>query len=762
MVGKTLSHYRVIEKLGEGGMGEVYRAEDTTLKRQVALKVLRSDLASGRERLRRFQNEAETLASLDHPNIVHIYTVEEAEGARFLTMQLVEGTQLRELIPSGGMDIGELFAIAVPMAEGLAAAHEKGIIHRDLKPGNVMVTSRGGVKILDFGLAKLRSFPADADEMELPTQTLTGDGKVLGTVPYMAPEQVRGGDADLRTDIFALGIVLYEMASGVRPFRGKTTADLALSILGEDPPELVALRPGLPEKLSRIVSRCLEKEPARRYQTMLELRTELADLQETTLGSRGSVPGEDPGIDSLAVLPFAALSGSEEEYFADGVTEALITDLAKLGAFKVISRTSVMRYRGSDLPLPEIARELGVRAVVEGSIARSEGRIRVSAQLIEAAEDRHLWAESYERDLRDVLELQRKLAEAIAGEVQLALSPEESAHVAARRTVDPRAHDLYLQARHEFHRVVPVGVRQSIRLLHRAIEISPDFADAYVALAESHGWQAAMGLGAPRVFTPLSTSAALKALSLDGTIAKARALVGFSAFVYDWDPVTAERELRRAVEMGPQDPTIRAYLGIFLCGVGQEEEGLEHFRHALGLDPHSAMIHGQLAFTLYLLRRIDDAIDQAHESLRIDPSILAPHIILALSYRRRDQLRQSLNEWKKVLVLQGAKRMASAVERVSERSGYETAVGFVANRLVLVCRLTRLLKFLPASRRPFVSSMSAAVLLAEAGENDRCITWLYRAAAEKDPLVAGIKLFPHWDNLRGDPRFEELVERVEI
>jgi TolB-like protein/Tfp pilus assembly protein PilF len=661
-------------------------------------------------------------------------------------MQLVEGKQLSEMIPRGGMAAEDLFAVALPMAEGLIAAHERGIIHRDLKPGNVMVTERGGVKILDFGLAKLRQVRAGSDETELPTQSLTKEGKVLGTVPYMAPEQVRGGEAGPLSDIFSFGIVLYEMAAGKRPFRGETTADLAHSILGENPPELIELRPELPEDLSRIVRRCLEKDPSRRLQTVLDVRTELADLREKTVRARSPVIRETQKIDSLAVLPFVALSGSEEEYFADGVTEALITDL----------------YKGSDLPLPEIARELGVKAVVEGSIARSENRIRVSAQLIEATEDRHLWAESYERDLRDVLELQGNLAGAIADEIQIALSPDETAGMSARGKVDPRAHDLYLQARHQFHRLVPDGVRQSIRLLRNAIEIAPDFTDAYVALAESYGWQAAMGLGAPRVLTPLSNAAALKALSLDGTIAKARALVGFSAFVYDWDPLTAERELRRAVELGPHDPFVRAYLGIFLCGVGRETEGLDHFRHALELDPHSAMIHAQLAFTFYLLRRIDEAIDQAHESLRIDPSIMGGHVVLALSYRRKDQLRESLNEWKKVLLLQSAKRMASAMERVYERSGYEAAVGFVANRLVLVCRLSRFLKFLPHSRRPFVSAMAVAVLLAEAGENDRCVVWLRKAAAEKDPLVVGLKLFPHWDNLRGDPRFEELVQRVGI
>jgi len=320
VVGKTLSHYRILEKLGEGGMGEVFRAEDTTLKRQVALKVLHSDLASSQERLQRFQREAETVAALDHPNIVHIYTVEEADGIRFLTMQLVEGKQLSELIPGGGMSLGRIFDNAIPLTTGLAAAHEKGIIHRDLKPGNVMVTTDGSVKILDFGLAKLRPVPGQPDETELPTQTLTQEGTVVGTVPYMAPEQVRGREVDPRSDIFSLGIILYEMATGKRPFQGETGADLVSSILSENPTQVAELRPDLPEDLSRIVRRCLEKDPLHRFQTALDVRNELIDLRKQTARSTTSDIDQSRKIDSLAVLPFVALSGSEDEYFADGVT----------------------------------------------------------------------------------------------------------------------------------------------------------------------------------------------------------------------------------------------------------------------------------------------------------------------------------------------------------------------------------------------------------------------------------------------------------
>jgi serine/threonine-protein kinase len=760
VVGKTLSHFRILEKIGEGGMGEVYRAEDTTLKRQVALKVLHADLSSTMERLDRFQREAQTLAALDHPNIVHIYSVDEADGVRFLTMQLVEGRQLWELIPTGGMNLEELLDIAIPLAAGLAAAHDKNIIHRDLKPSNVMVTDNGGVKILDFGLAKLR--PAPQEETELPTQALTAEGKVMGTVPYMAPEQVRGSEVDPRSDVFSLGTVLYEMATAKRPFHGETTADLISSILSEVPPQVAEVRPELPADLDRIVRRCLEKDPTRRFQTARDVRIELEDLRAHVVSS--TVPGVDrpQKIASLAVLPFVPLSGAEEEYFADGVTEALITDLAKIGAVKIISRSSVMRYKGSALPLPQIADELGVQAVVEGSVQRFEDRIRVTAQLIEAKEDLHLWAESYERSMRDVLELQSGLARAIAEEVHIVLSPDEKARLAGRGQVDPKAHDLYLRARHEFHRIDPDGILRSVRLLRQAINIDPDYVDAHIALAESYGWQAAMGMGPPRVLTPLSKEAALKALSLDDTMGKARAVFGFSTFVFDWDPVSAERELRRAVELSPNDPFNRSYLGICLCVTGREDEGVGQIRRALELDPKSAMIHGQFALGLYLLRRIDEAIKHAQESLRINPSVLLAHAVLALSYRDQERFRDSLNAWKNILVQRSAGKLAASMERVYEKSGYDAALRHAANRLTLACRLSRMLKFLPASRRPYASTMVAAVLLSQAYEKDRCIAWLRKAVSDREPEVVALRHYPHWDFLRGDPRFEELVERVGI
>jgi serine/threonine protein kinase/Tfp pilus assembly protein PilF len=762
LLGRTLGHHRIIEKIGQGGMGEVYRAEDTTLKRQVALKVLHSHVESNRERLQRFQREAETLATIDHPNIVQIYAADEADGVWFLTMQLVEGKTLVEHIPRGGMALAGFLEVAIPLAAGLTAAHEKGVIHSDLKPGNVMVTTDGRVKILDFGLAKLRPGPGQLDEEEIPTQSMVREGVVAGTVPYMSPEQIRGREVDSRSDIFSLGTVLYEAATGRRPFQGETSADLVSSILGEHPTQVADLRPDLPEDLSRIIRRCVEKDPQKRFQTALDVCNELEDLQRGAQSRVISDTDRPHRVESVAVLPFVALSGPKEEYVADGVTEALITDLAKLGGVKVISRTSVMRYKGSDLPLPQIARELGVQAVVEGSIQRSEDRLRVTAQLIEAEGDLHLWAESYERRMRDVLELQSNLARSIAEEVHVVLSPEEKARLAWRGQVKPEAHDLYLRSRHAFHRMTPDGILQSIRLLRKALDIDPRYVDAHVALSECYGWQAAFGMGPPRKLTPLSKDAALEALSLDDTMAKARAMVGFSALVFDWDPVTAQRELRRAVELSPNDPYNRGYLGVCLSVTEMEEEGIDQIRRAVELDPQSAMIRAQFAITLYLLRRIDEAIDQAHESLRINPSVLLSHAVLALSFRHKGRLRDSLKAWKSILSFQSAERLATAMERVYEKSGYEAALGYCANRFILAYRFSRLLRFLPASKRPYVSTMVAAVLLSQAQQKERCIVWLRKAVAEREPESAALRFYPHWDFLREDPRFEELVRRVGI
>lgn len=487
MIGCTLGHYRITAAIGAGGMGEVYRATDTKLGRDVAIKMLPAAVAQDPERLARFEREARSLASLNHPNIVTIYSVEEDGGSRFLAMELVEGETLDTLLAPGGLPLSRFFEIGVPLADALSAAHERGIVHRDLKPGNVMVTHEGRVKVLDFGLAKLEAADSNPNLTSTPTESranLTSEGQVFGTVAYMSPEQTRGGKVDARSDVFSLGVVLYQMVTGERPFQGASAVDMISSILRDTPPSVTDRRGDLPPHLARILRRCLEKDPRDRYQTSRDVHNELRDLRnETSSASAAPSPrpevvvggkavpsareswkrralgiaiaavllgtvlyvarrsgiaarapkagGEPNAIRSIAVLPLDNYSGdSSQDYFAEGMTDELTAALATISQLRVISRGSAMQFKGRNRPpTPEIAQKLNVDAIVEGSVLRSGDKVRITAQLIDARADRHLWAKSFERNSRDVLALQDELASAIAREIHVKLTPGEASRL---------------------------------------------------------------------------------------------------------------------------------------------------------------------------------------------------------------------------------------------------------------------------------------------------------------------------------------------
>ncbi|TNF84940.1 MAG: hypothetical protein EP299_00100, partial [Acidobacteria bacterium] len=578
MVGQTLSHYRIVEKLGAGGMGEVYLAEDTTLKRQVALKVLPQELAASKERLDRFQREAETLAALDHPNIVTIHSVEEVDGVRFLTMQLVEGKRLSELIPKSGMPLERIFEIAIPLADALAAAHDKGVIHRDLKPGNLMVTDEGRVKVLDFGLAKLRPDLEAGEATELPTEPLTDEGRVLGTVPYMSPEQLEGREIDARTDIFSLGVLLYEMATGERPFRGDSSISIITSIIRDTPLGIDTLRPDLPHHLGRIIRHCLEKEPVRRYQSALDVRNELEDLKaESASGEvrrtaavaprqrhanlwrglaaaglalglaatvviwqawrsgpsqKGTViPDDRPPM--IVVLPFDNLGSPDDEYFADGMTEEVISRLASVDGLRVISRTTAMQYKGRRPSVKQIGKELGVDYVLEGSVRWEKqpdgpSRVRVTPQLIRVADDTHIWTERYDRELEAIFHVQSDIAQSTIDEVGVALLEPERQALDSQPTENLEAYQAYLRGLYYWR--LPDTSAESFELalenFREAIQLDSEFAQAYSKLAGVHaamihfghdysaarreaGWQAAetalvLAPESPRVRTDIA------------------------------------------------------------------------------------------------------------------------------------------------------------------------------------------------------------------------------------------------------------------
>ena len=578
LIGRRLGHYRILEKIGEGGMGEVYRAHDERLECDVGIKVLPPGSVSDESARKRFHTEARALARLNHPNIAIVHHFDTQQGVDYLVMEYIPGTTLSEKLVRGKLLEKEVVALGIQLAEGLCAAHGHGVIHSDLKPSNLRLTADGRLKILDFGLAKLR-FPLTA------TATTASFGEahgLAGTLPYMAPEQLLDGEVDARTDIHAAGCVLYEMAAGKRAFADAEPSKLISAILGKTPLSVAVISPGLTGELERIIGKCLEKGPENRYQSARELVIDLRRLQmgtsselqpATTLtgwswaksiglwvGVVAALPllliglnlhswrdrllhtREVPyRIESLAVLPLANLSGDpQQEYFADGLTEELITTLGKISSLQVISRQSVMRYKSTQKPLPEIARELNVDAVIEGSVLRSGKRVRVTANLLYAPTDRHLWANSYESDLRDVLSLQAEMAQAIAAEVKIKLTPEERARLTPR-PVNPAAFDAYLQGSYALNRM---GGRRvtGIEYFRRAIATDPTYAQAYVGLCLAY---IQMGFGhgplSPAQALAETKRAAMQALKLDGTLAEAHSCLAWVKAFDEWDWTGGEK-----------------------------------------------------------------------------------------------------------------------------------------------------------------------------------------------------------------------------
>jgi eukaryotic-like serine/threonine-protein kinase len=782
MIGQALGHYRILEKVGAGGMGIVYRAHDEQLDRDVALKILPPRAVTDESSRKRFRREALGLAKLNHPNIGMIHEFGTENGIDFLVMELVAGKTLRDRLATSSLTEKETAALGAQIASALSEAHEHGLVHQDIKPSNILVTPKDQAKVVDFGLATLLNQDVD----KLNTETTIDTERGAGTLPYMSPEQLRGEKADTRTDIYGLGCVLYEMATSQRPFRERLASRLIESILNHPPVPPRALMPRMSSELERIILKCLEKEPENRYQSAKELALDLRQFGKPTSSLPSTVAlrsdktwkraikeiglvitalalaigawnfgnlrsrAAQPSIQSLAVLPFQSVSADpQQEYFVDGMTEAIITKLAQLNAVKVISRTSVMQYKGSKKSLPEIGRSLHVDAVVEGSVVRSGDRVRISAELVEASTDRQLFAQSYERDIRDVLALQSEIAQAITKEIRIKLTSQQQARLVTTAAIDPRAFEACLKGRYFWNKRTAEGFFKGVDYFQQGIAADDKYAPAYAGLADSYLMLAEYGVLPPNEALPKARAAAAKALALDDTLAEVHSSLASIAEDYDWDWPGAQREFRRAIELNQGSATAHQWYAEFLAAMGRFDEALPEISRAREIDPLSLIISSVMGEVLYESRQYDQAIEQLHKTMEIDPNFAEAHRLMGETYVQLGRTDEAASEFKKAMSLSGdSPQYMASLARFYAVSGRPDEAKKILNQLKT------------HSARGYVSSADLSLVFAGLGDKDGAFELLREAYEKRDPFLVNIKVDPRLDNLRSDTRFKALMRSV--
>jgi serine/threonine-protein kinase len=772
MIGKTISHYKILEKLGEGGMGVVYKAEDLILGRTVALKFLPPDSVAREEDQARLVHEARAAAALLHPNICPIHEISEAEGRTFIAMACVDGRSLKDRIAEGRLPLDEALSIARQIAHALAAAHAKGIVHRDIKPANIMITTDGRPMLMDFGLAKVSG-----------ATKLTRTGTTLGTVAYMSPEQVEGREADHRSDIWALGVVLYEMVSGRPPFGGDYEAALLYSILNEDPEPVTSVRPEVPVAVEQVVGRALEKDPKKRPASMAEIQKSLEDIRNRTepLRTRGRLslwglrhrrfvrmavglvaaavlvavvvrlwPGRAEAIDSVAVLPLDNLSGDpEQEYFVDGMTDELIGQLGKVRALKVISRTSSMRYKNVEKPLPEIARELNVGAVVEGSVRRDGDRVRISVRLVDARNDKSLWSDSFDMTMAGVFAMQTEVANSVVNALKATLSQGERARLEVKPPANAEAYELLLKGRFYASKLVEPETWKAIGCYERAIELDPDYAAAYAGLARAWRSLSVYGAHSSLETYPKAKEYALKALELDESLAIAHAALANLCF-FDWDWKTAEKHIERALELEPNSADVRAVYAGFLWYTGRADDAVVQWTQIVDLDPLDVGARQNLGETFYYARRYDDCIRESLETIDMDPLFPQAHLFLGLAYAAKGMKEEALKALDRDMEISGGKK--PEIDRWLA-TGYALA-GDTARAREIYANLAE------RSKNETAWAFSLACVCFVLGDIDQGFEWLEKGYMERDPRMSFLKVHPACDAARGDPRYLEYLQKI--
>ena len=730
--------YEIIEELGKGGMGKVYRVEDNKIKEEIALKLIKPEISADKQTIDRFRNELKMTRMISHRNVCSMFDLGEEKGMSFITMEYVPGEDLKSMIRmSGQLSTGTAIKIAKQICDGLSEAHRLGIVHRDLKPSNVMIDKEGNARIMDFGIAR-----------SIRAKSITGEGIMIGTPEYMSPEQVEGEEVDQRSDIYSLGVILYEMATGRVPFGGDTPLSIAVKHKTAVPLDPRRLNHQIPEDFSRVILRCMEKSREKRYQSAQELLSELNKLEEEKQEQKKSA--EIPWERSIAVLPFADLSAErDQEYFCDGIAEELINALTKIERLKVASGSSAFQFKGKGHDIQEIGKRLKVETVLEGSVRKAGNRLRITAQLVNVADGYHVWSEKYDCEMKDIFAIQDEISLTIVDKLKVKLLREDKEKLVKRSTEDVEAYNLYLKGRYFWGKRTKEGFRKAMEFFEQSIVEDPNFTLAYSGLADSYNLLGFYNFAPPKEAFPKAKEAAQKALKIDDTIAEAYASLAFVQLYYDWDWKNAYENFKKAVKLSPGYPTAHHWYAEYLLVVGRIEEAFVESKRALELDPFSLVINVLLGWAFHYSYQYDQAIEQYLKTLEMDPNFAPAHYFLGLTYVQKAMFDEAIEEFKKAKAIFGDSTLTNAaLWHAKARRGKIDEVEKVLDEMAKI------------SRQTYFPLYYKAAIYADVGDNDRAFHWLEKCFEERDMWLALLKVDPIWSNLQSDPRFNELLKKM--